>query len=103
MCKESEDNVSHLLLECLAFRDNLVQFEAENHVYQSYRRSSNFRLYQQFRPAVESPLLFGGGDSLPFDDKTVTLIYKFLYVTVGKVYCPRKEMLHELEASWVSM
>ena len=48
-------------------------------------RCSNFRLYQQFRPTAEGRLI-GRGPSLLFDDRTVTLIYRFLCVAVGKVY-----------------
>ena len=46
-------------------------------------------------------MLLVGGLFLPFDNQTSTLVKKFLFSAVGKLYKLRTEKLRELEASWL--
>ena len=88
ICQESVDNVSHFLLECRAFRDNfksvwsnLKQKITSTNPADGVQISNFINLGQQ-----QKMLLLLEGISLPFDDRTVTLICRFICVAVGKVY-----------------
>ena len=105
ICKGDVEDIGHSFFDCFAFKEDFdsvwsnLKLKILNSNLVDGIHISNFisALAHQ-----EKILLLLGGLVLPFDQDTTTLINRFLFSAVGKVYCHRKEILSELGAPWLT-
>ena len=105
ICKDDIENLDHFLLDCPQFKENFdsIWRNLELKIIRSNPidgiQISNFikKLDRQ-----HTVTLLVGGLSLPFDNKTTTLIKRLISSAVGKIYKLRPEKLRELEAPWLT-
>ena len=104
VCKENVENVSHFLHDCTEFRQdfdsiwlNLKQKVISANLFDG----SQIFDFISHLDRQQKTLLLLRGLSLPFDQTTVTMINRFIYSAVSKIYRIRKNRLCELQAPWL--
>ena len=104
LCKESVEDVSHFLLDCPNFRDNRESLWSNlNQKVIACNPSDGTQISHFFNSLdrEQKILLLLEGLHLPFDQVTVNLAKRFISSAIGKIHRLRKEMLRELEATWL--
>ena len=104
ICKEDVENTCHFFLDCTQFKENFdsvwrnLQLKVTRSNPTDGIQIANFIKNINRQNKV---MLLVGGLSLPFDNQTTTLVKKFVYSAVSKIYKLRTEKLREVEASWL--
>ena len=100
ICKEGTEDVTHSLLDCLFFKEN-VDFVWLN----IKARITEKTPLMVLRFAISSVILTGIAKfccgALPFDNATAILIKRFISSAVGKIFKLHTNKLLELEAPWL--
>ena len=104
ICKESNDNLYHFLFDCPYFSDNFDSLWSNLVIKATNCNPSDDSYVSNFLTNLDQrnkALMLVGCLSLPFDSVTVTVLTRFVYSTVGKIYKLCTERLRELEARWL--
>ena len=104
LCKESVEDVSHFLLDCPYFRDNLEYLWSNlSQKAIAFNLSDRTQISHFFGSLdrEQKILLLLGALHLPFDQVTVNKVKRFISFATCKIHSLRKEMLRELEAPWL--
>ena len=103
-CKESIEDGCHFLLDIPNFRDNRESLWSNlNQKVIACKPSDGMQISHFFNSLdrEQKIMLLLGGLHLPFDQATVNVVKRFISSATGKIHRLRKEMLRELEASWL--
>ena len=104
ICKESNDNLYHFLLDCPYFRNNFDSLWSNLVIKATNWNSADGSHVSSFLTNLDQhnkALMLLGCLPLPFDSVTVTVLTRFVAWAVGKIHKLRTERLRELEAPWL--
>ena len=104
ICKEGTEDVTHFLLDCPFFKENVdcVSLNIKARITETTpldgTQTCKFISNLDGDIKVLMPL---GGLPLPFDNATAILIKRFISLAVGKIFKLHTNKLRELEAPWL--
>ena len=104
ICKEGAEDVTHFLLECPFFKDNVdsVWLNIKTRITETNPLDgTQICNFISNLDGVSKVLLLLGGLPLPFDNATAILIKRFISSAVGKIFKLHTNKLRELEAPWL--
>ena len=104
ICKEGTEDVTHFLLECPFFKDNVdsVWLNIKTRITETNPfDGTQICNFISNLDGVSKVLLLLGGLPLPFDNATAILIKRFISSAVGKIFKLHTNKLRELEAPWL--
>ena len=104
ICKEGAEHVTHFLLDCPFFKENVdsVWLNIKARITQTNPLdSTQICNFISNLDGDSKVLLLLRGLPLPFDNATAILINRFISSAVGKIFKLHSNKLRELEAAWL--
>ena len=102
ICNKDIENLDHFLLDCPQFKEDFDSIWRNLKLKIIRSNPTDSIQIANFIKKLDCQHAISGGLSLPFDNKTTTLIKTFLPSAVSKIYKLLTEKLHELEAPWLT-